>query len=98
MANWKHKIDIKESWKKAGDKEISIKKLAQEIAQKLRALGLHDEDQELLDIIEEFEDMPDDIDFNEFNYTMEILYDWGDTEVPPIGKWPPNKTCWIGNF
>ena len=94
MANWKYSINIRDAWRKAQDDEITNKELADEIVKALLKLHCHDE--ELLGIIDEFNDLDEESDNDDFNPIMEALYDWGDTEIPPYSQWLPNKMCWIG--
>lgn len=101
MANWQRTIDISASWKLAKEYEISYQELAKEILHKLNTLKPFDnEDVEYVKsmLIEEFEILADDEDEDEgwFNYTMEKLYDWGDTKLD--NDFGGKKVCWIKTF
>ena len=55
-------------------------------------------DEELKEIIYEFGCFGEGDTKDDFDNVLEMLYDWGDTELHPIGQWPPNRLCWIGTF
>ena len=93
MANWKYKIDLKEVWRKLEDEEIEISEGGKQIAEILRNHKAYQEyETKLEEIAEQFEDVEDKTDFN---YILDDLYDWGDTTLPPLNAWPPNKIAWI---
>ena len=86
MANWQRKIDIKDSWKKAENKEITFQDLAKIIYKKLSKIekfGIEEIDDELEELIWEFKSVITDqyLDEEYFDDLMKRLYDWGDTLV-----------------
>uniref|UniRef100_A0A6M3KLC9 Uncharacterized protein n=1 Tax=viral metagenome TaxID=1070528 RepID=A0A6M3KLC9_9ZZZZ len=98
MANWKYQIDVRKEWKRAETQEITPQELARVIAEKLKALPCFSDDDDLQNIVEAFEELnlDDAATFDDFDEIMNGLYDWGDQEVSPYGKWPRNAMCWIG--
>ena len=97
MPQWVRTLDIKDSWEKSNDEEIPVYELAKEIASKLKEFHIED-DYELQEIIEDFEGLSEDknLTFDEFNYSMNNLYDWADT--PLDSEWNGKKNCWIKTF
>ena len=95
MANWKYTLNIKDVWGKAQIGDISYKELAEEIVKRIKALPCYETDFRLQDICTEFEYFDDEGEADEIDFLMNDLYDWGDAEVDPKGKWPANKKCWI---
>jgi hypothetical protein len=100
MADWKYKLNIRDDWQRAKESEIHFSELAGIIAKKLRAFKIPEhEDLELWEVIDRFEEIaqhPEEHEVADFDWVMRDLYDWADTEVPPLGKWPPNRKCWVG--
>lgn len=93
MSNWKYKIDLKDVWAKLSDDEIEIPEGGKQIAEILRKHKAYREyETELEAIAEQFEDVEEQDDFNSI---LQELYDWGDTTIPPLNAWPPNKIAWI---
>ena len=93
MADWKYKIDLKNVWEKLSKDEIEISDGGKLIAEILRKHKAYEEyETKLEEIAMQFEDVEDQTDFN---YILEELYDWGDTTLPPLNAWPPNKIAWI---
>ena len=105
MSKWQRKLDIKAEWTQCSNGDITRIELAKAIHRKLGALrpfgdlDLDGERDYLLDnwkdLIKEAEDAGEDIPTEEFDYLMESLYNWGDTEVGRTREWPPKKACWI---
>ena len=94
MANWKYKlklVDLKDEFE--ADK-IPLDELCKKIASRIEELPCYKIDTTLQEIVMQFED--EIADTNDFDNILEQLYDWGDEEVKPYGKWPANKQCWIG--
>ena len=97
MADWQYKLEIKEDWDRRLNLEITTQELAEIIANKLRELDCPEDDiyDERFSIAEEFEilsnDKSPDFDDDDFNYVMDMLYDWGDIDLG-FGR----KVCWIG--
>ena len=108
MAKWQRTLDIQEEWKQSSDGDITILELAKVIHRKLGALrpfgdGSLDETREdiLADCasrIRDAEKYGEDIPVEEFDYLMESLYNWGDTEIGRTREWPPKKACWIATM
>lgn len=93
MANWKYKIDLKDIWTKLSEDEIEISEGGKQIAEILRKHKAYKEyESELEEIAMQFEEVETQ---NEFNAILQELYDWGDTTIPPMKAWPPNKIAWI---
>lgn len=84
MPNWKQTLDISADWQLAKNREITAQQLAGRIAAKLKKFKL---DEILEEIIEQFEDFATEegVDFNDFDYLMDELYNWSDE----------NHNCWV---
>ena len=100
MSDWQYMIHFKEEWDKWPD-EVSTQELSKIIAKKLRELDCPTPDDiydKRFEIAEEFEILacdPDlDVDTDDFDYIMEMLYDWGDTSLDD--HFNGKKVCWIG--
>lgn len=102
MSDWQRKVDFSEATAKYDLDEISIQELAKIVHEKLKGLKKFNDtdiDYPLEDLIEEFEMIAEDEEEDdyflkeEFNYTLNRLYDWGDT--PLDGKFGGKKVCWV---
>jgi hypothetical protein len=104
MTDWQRKLQLQPEWDRASEHEIPIQQLAGVIADRLRALApftgefedIEDQKQELAD---QFESMSQDetLTTSQFDYAMQDLYDWGDTQI--AGKFfDAKKVCWISRF
>ena len=90
--------DLKEQYE---NEEITITQLGEGMAKRLRDFaGLHlrtksDEDYkyDLEQIADQFECCDDEENFDD---TLNDLYDWGDTEYSESGSIMKNRLCWIG--
>lgn len=100
MSNWQRTLDIKKYWDQANDGEITVRKLAEEIAEGLANIKpfssefqyLNDERDELIDTFQDAA-ADEELDFAAFNYYMNDLYDWADSSLDD--KWNGKKVCWI---
>jgi len=97
MANWKYNLKLKDLRDKCDAGEITVTELGKQVAKRIKNHNMYknanEEDREELDaIIDNFECTEDNESFND---SLRELYDFGDIEVKPFGKWPPNKMCWI---
>lgn len=97
MSNWKYKLKIKDEWEKLNNDKITRSEFSQIVISKLEAFNITD-DEELDDIIFDLELIDNDTTTVEFDWIWNDLYNWADQEVPPYGKWPKNKMCWIETF
>ena len=92
---------IKDEWKKSNNSELSIQELSKIIAEKLSMIDIKNEDYDYdrLNLIDRFIDLSEDeeIGFDDFNYVMNDLYDWGDIKVSNNSFWG-EKLCWIKTF
>lgn len=101
MANWKHKLEIKDDWQKAQSGEITHNQMANVISEKCKALAplIHDDElrSELGCIAEDFEHVSkNSADVEDFDDVMQRLYDWADS---PVGFGFCNeKLCWVATF
>ena len=102
MANWIRTLDIRDAWKQANEHEIPVFKLASVVADRLsKQAPIPDEHAENLrqELIDDFQALAEDEcdSFEEFNYYMNDLYNWGDISLD--GKFNGKKVCWIAtNF
>lgn len=101
MSDWQLRLDLKDVWDKYPD-EITIQELSKTIVQRLKKLETNvmtwftDEVVHgWSDLIYEFEIMSTDKELTEeeFNNTMDTLYDWGDLHLDE--KFGGKKVCWI---
>ena len=97
MANWKYKLDFSHWYH---DDEIPINGKAELAVKEIDSVLPHN-DLDLEMIRKQFVDFAENMsesDVDDFDDIMEQLYDWGDQEVEPYGKWPPNKMCWVNTI
>src|ERR1035437_782642 len=89
-AQWQCTLDIKDAWGKAQDDEITSAELAKVIASKLKALklsfftgGLEHLKDTRDELVNDFESMAEDkdLDKDDFDITMEELYNWADISL-----------------
>lgn len=91
-------MDIKSIW---NDDSTNIAEKGKLIAQVIKdtfPVAWFDVDSEeyddQIDLIRQgFLDVGEDVEY--FDSVMSDLYDYGDLEVAPFGKWPANKMAWI---
>lgn len=102
MTKWLHTLDIKDSWQKCREGTITAQALSAEISEKLTALGIED-DNWLENLICEFDVYADEngeVDLEEFDITMDQLYDWADQRVG--ATWNvggiSTRLCWINTW
>ena len=114
MSNWRYSIDIKKEWNDCKNGVTIPQKMAAVIILKLKELSIFGNDNELKRIVkafesvsqmkecavvEEFNDVMECSVVEKFDDALEMLYNWGDQEVPSYtSKSFPNKKCWIGTF
>jgi septation ring formation regulator EzrA len=106
MANWTHKLELKDLHDKHENGEITVEELSKEVAKRLRALCAQNTPpipvellEEAEDIAQEFEDLPEDTD--EYDYILGKLYDWADTPLPTgrhISFSQQPRLCWVNTF
>jgi len=94
MANWMHRLDLKDLWKKRDVGEITVQQLGKEIAKRIRKLKCFKRYEDVLeDIAVEFGCVDESTD--EFDLILKELYDWADEPVPtPVGQMQ-RKNCWV---
>ncbi len=100
MAKWKYHLNLSRFYH--SDIPISEKgKLVADAIRKTFPAGWLDYkndkcDNVLEEIVDQFERIYSDEDeVDEFDFVMADLYDWADSEVVPLNKWPPNRLCWV---
>lgn len=105
MAQWQRKLDLRDAWKKAKNREITPQELAKIVADRLEKLApfIDGESQDIeferQNIVECFRDLETDEEatFDTFDYVLRDLYDWGDQALD--AGWNGKKVCWIAtNF
>lgn len=93
MANWQHTLDLKDLWKQYDKGEETIKVLGGEVAKLLRGVSLpeqfSDEVEEIAFGFEQVEDV------EEFDNTLEQLYDLADTPLPTPAGQMQRKLLWV---
>jgi uroporphyrinogen-III synthase len=93
MANWIHKLDLKDLFDAYDNKEKTTAEVGKETAKRLRALHLPEDfqsDQE--DIAGMFEEVETQ---QEFNEVLNELYDLGDCPLPTPKGQMERKLIWI---
>ncbi len=104
MTDWQRKLQLQPEWDQAAEHEITIQQLAGVIADRLRVLApftdeFEDIDDQRQELADQFESMSQDetLTTSQFDYLMNDLYDWGDTQIG--GKFfDAKKVCWINRF
>lgn len=108
MSIWINHLRIKEEFQKAKNEETKEANLLllQKIISELKRINKNKQDNTILDLIEEFEYLKDDLEMNnfknkkdfqdDFNYLFNDLYDWADISLD--GKFGSKKNCWIETF
>ena len=80
MANWKHTLNLADFYR---NNSFTIKEKAKLVASRLRRLSENLKDNEIEDIVYEFEDFAncsDELDVNDFDELMVLLYDFADRD------------------
>jgi len=97
MADWKYKLRIKEPWQAAKRGEIDLQELARYIVTGLQRIAIHEpEDDDLQQIIDDFQAVDEQFTRDDFDDVMENLYNWGDCRLSVT--WPAERLCWIETF
>lgn len=100
MAQWVHKIELKDLSEKYDKKELTANEVGIKVAERIRACSAYnnpvpgvnaDQKKVLEPIAKKFEKVKTEAGFNK---ALESLYDWGDT--PLDSNWAGRKMCWIG--
>ena len=90
MSEWKRTLNLSDIWNDARCEKITVQELSLIISKRLNKLKIFKEENiedEKQDLIDEFFCLSDDKSSTqeEFNWSMEALYNWADYK----------KTCWI---
>ncbi len=95
MANWKHKLDLKDLYSKVPD-DITPQKFCEGVKERIEKLSCYHKDSDLQRIVWDFEwrSEDDSATWDDIDEIMSDLYDWGDTRLEPYG-FPSNRMCWI---
>lgn len=110
MVKWKYTLDVKDSYNKAINKEITTQAFCQDIATKLmkiqQTINVADKDSNYnvtLDmLVNEFIELSTSTETDEevlhenFNNIWNELYDWSDLTLD--GGWNGTKMCWVKSF
>lgn len=80
MANWKHRLQLKDLFIEDDD-AATIRRVAQTVHARLEAFRQqhYPDDADLESIADEFACIAEDPDLRAFNWQMDELYDWGDS-------------------
>ena len=107
MAKWANTLDITDAWAKAYDLEIAPPEFCRLVANKLKDMAfkakyayMSDRRDELADAFmvfyEEYKDDPEAVDYDDVEYLLTDLFDWGDEDVDSSGGFFNTvKTRWI---
>ena len=77
MANWKHILDLRDTWKDFDEGHITIEELGKEVAKRIRNLPCYKK------YVDELEDIEDNFEFcvgdiENFDNYLKDLYDFAD--------------------
>lgn len=75
MADWKHNLDVSDLWRQGKERTISAKEMGAELSKRL---GTVPTDSYLETLRREFENLPSDATFDDFDDVLEKLYSWAD--------------------
>ncbi len=76
--NWKHNFDIKEEWKNAEDRNISVNQFSKNLGTRIVQSPFYNrEDNELMDIVDEFFSLGDAT-WDDFDVVWDQFYNWAD--------------------
>ena len=80
---WNHTFDIKEDWKKASKREISVRDFSKLLAERIaKSSFFNDHDRELIYLITEFERFEyldkTDATWEDFDRVWDLFYNWAD--------------------
>jgi hypothetical protein len=98
MADWQYRIDLTKIWREYEHGGISVETAGRKVAEELKRFKTSAEISGYLldtlnELISNFETCCDDEE--EFNFIMQDLYDWGDTDMPtPPGRMN-RKLAWV---
>ena len=99
MPHWKYKLNFTlliESYKEGN---ITLKRLAEEIADRLEGAHFYTEyERDLEGIVDELRGFEEDDTKSYFDDVLDALYDWANGEEPDVVKASgpaKSKTCWI---
>jgi hypothetical protein len=95
MANWVHRINLKQAWAKA-DEDENFRALSKVVIDKLKMIDFGpDYNYDRDEIINEFQYLIDDEEsnINDFNSLWNTFYDFADT--PLDNKWNGKKLLWV---
>ena len=99
MAQWQRKLRLSDVYS-MGEDEERVPELAGIVANRLAAMkpfGIDDIDTERDEIVDMFKEVElGKLGFDEFNESMERLYDWADQKLD--GDWNGKKVAWIETF
>ena len=101
MAQWQRKLDVRDVWKKAKARQITLQELATVVADRLENLVPFNNKEhpdinlEKRDLIEAFRDFATESgsSFDGFDVLWRELYDWADQDLDD--HWNGKKVCWV---
>lgn len=98
MADWQRILDVKDVWASNDQQTIAIEIVAK--LTEMKPFGFPHIDDAKLAIIAEMSEIAKytELDVDDFDEVMEMLYDWGDITLPGISLWNAKKVCWIQTF
>lgn len=101
MSDWQRTLNIVEPWKQATAHEITAQQLAAEIHKALAALkpfGIDHVDEDRDELLMHFDDFASetDVDFDDLDELMALLYDWADRSLD--NRFGGKKVCWVKTF
>ncbi len=93
MANWQHRLDLMDLWKKYDNNEMNVSQVGVQIAERLSSLDLHGNlEGQRDDLVECFQGVGD---IGDFDNTMELLYDLADTPLRTLPGQMQRKLMWV---
>lgn len=97
MAKWFRELNLTPEWGRAQSGDITSEEMAGVISKRLSAMRQYEDafiDEERLELADNFRDLSEGEDVDDFNDIMDRLYDWGDAQIS--GEFfNAVKTCWV---
>lgn len=101
MANWIHKLKLKDLCEAKDRGEITLQELSKKVAERIRGVEFYENYmRDLEPIADSFEGLSENPEstVEEFDWNLAELYDWADQSLPTPSGQMQRKMCWIETF
>lgn len=101
MANWIHKLKLKDLFEAKDRNEITLQELAKNVSERIRGVDFYKKYMvDLEPIADSFEGLSEDPESiaEDFDWNLAELYDWADQPLPTPPGQTQRKMCWIETF